>query len=51
MAPQKKRFEFGIEQELIDRLESLKARTGLSLAEQVRRAVEMWIETREWPGT
>ena len=47
----KKPCWFMIDQELSDRLESTRARTGLSVAEQIRRAVRYWLDAREWPVT
>ena|SRR5947199_10789539 len=46
---EKKRFAFMIERTLLDRLESIKARTGLSHSEQIRQAIRMWLDSREWP--
>jgi len=40
-----------IDLELAARLESTKARTGLSIAEQVRQAIRYWLESREWSVT
>jgi hypothetical protein len=38
-----------IEPELLERLRSIKLRVGLSEAEQIRRGVRSWLESREWP--
>ena len=38
-----------IDMELADRLEGMKARTGISTAEQIRRAIRYWLESQEWP--
>lgn len=46
---EKKRFAFMIERTLFERLESVKARTGLSHSEQIRQAIRMWLDSREWP--
>jgi hypothetical protein len=35
--------------ELADRLEGMKAKTGMSIAEQIRRAIRFWLESQEWP--
>jgi hypothetical protein len=35
--------------ELADRLDAMKSRTGLSVAEQIRRAIKYWLESQEWP--
>jgi hypothetical protein len=32
-----------------DRLKAIKARSGLSESEQVRRAITLWLQTFEWP--
>jgi len=45
----RKRLSVLIDADLIARLESVKARTGLSDAEQIRQAVRLWLETRDWP--
>jgi metal-responsive CopG/Arc/MetJ family transcriptional regulator len=46
----KKRLSFLIDLELLDRLRWIKTRTGLSDSEQIRRAIRMWLESREWPA-
>ena len=38
-----------IDPELLDRLRAMKARTGVSDSEQIREAIRMWLESREWP--
>ena len=38
-----------IDPDLANRLEVIKARTGLSVAEQIRRGIRLWLESREWP--
>jgi len=43
----KKRCRFLIDDETSGRLEAMRARTGLSIAEQVRRALQFWIESDE----
>jgi hypothetical protein len=45
----KKRCTFLIEPELLERLRSVKFRTGLSESEQIRQGVRWWLESREWP--
>ncbi len=45
----RQRRTFMIDAELVERLRSMKARTGLSEAEQVRQAIQWWLESREWP--
>jgi hypothetical protein len=44
-----RRFGFKVERDVLDRLEAIKARTGLSYAEQFRQAIRMWLSAREWP--
>jgi hypothetical protein len=46
--PMKKCFSIMLDMAVFARLESVKARTGLSKSEQIRRAIEMWLESREW---
>jgi hypothetical protein len=46
----KKRCTFMIEPDLLDRLSSISARTGLSKSEQIRQGIRWWLESREWPG-
>ena len=38
-----------LDRDLLERLESIKARTGISHSEQIRQAIRMWIDSREWP--
>jgi hypothetical protein len=45
----KERQEFMIDRDLLERMMAVKARTGLSRSEQVRRGIQMWLESREWP--
>jgi hypothetical protein len=45
----KKRCTFTIEPEMLERLRSMKARTGMSESEQIRQAIRSWLESREWP--
>jgi len=40
-----------LDPDLANRLEVIKARTGLSVAEQIRRGIRLWLESREWPAT
>ena len=47
--PRKKRCTFMIEPELLERLRSVKLRTGLSEGEQIRQGIRWWLESREWP--
>ena len=45
----KKRCTFMIEPEVLDRLQSIAARTGLSKSEQIRQGIQWWLDSREWP--
>jgi metal-responsive CopG/Arc/MetJ family transcriptional regulator len=45
----KKRCTFTIEPDLLARLRSMKARTGMSESEQIRQAIRAWLDSREWP--
>jgi Ribbon-helix-helix domain len=45
----KKRCTFMIEPEVLERLQSITARTGLSKSEQIRQGIRWWLESREWP--
>ena len=45
----KKRCTFMIEADVLDRLQSIGARTGLSKSEQIRQGIRWWLESREWP--
>jgi len=45
----KKRCTFTIEPDLLERLRSIKARTGMSESEQIRQAIRSWLDSREWP--
>ena len=44
-----KRLSILIESESLDFLKAIKTATGLSESEQMRRAVRLWLEEREWP--
>jgi metal-responsive CopG/Arc/MetJ family transcriptional regulator len=44
-----KRCTFTIELDLLERLRSIKARTGMSESEQIRQAIRSWLDSREWP--
>jgi hypothetical protein len=45
----KKRCTFMIEPDVLERLHSITARTGLSQSEQIRQGIRWWLESREWP--
>ena len=45
----KKRCTFMIEPDVLERLQSITARTGLSQSEQIRQGIRWWLESREWP--
>ena len=38
-----------IDEDLANRLAATRAQTGLSMAEQIRRGIKMWLDAREWP--
>jgi hypothetical protein len=43
------RHTFLIDAVVGDRLKAIKARSGLSESEQVRRAIALWLESFGWP--
>jgi len=43
------RHTFLIDADLLDRMTAVSARTGLSRSEQVRRGIQLWLGSREWP--
>jgi hypothetical protein len=47
----KKPFWFMLDVDLAQRLEGAKAKTGLSIAEQIRLAIRSWLEAHEWQVT
>jgi hypothetical protein len=47
MAPATKTFTFTITDELKAGLQSVKERDGISEAEQIRRAIAMWLESKD----
>jgi len=46
---QMKRHTFIVDADLLDRMTAVRARTGLSQNEQVRRGINLWLSAREWP--
>jgi hypothetical protein len=46
---QMERHTFMIDAVVGDRLKAIKARSGLSVSEQVRRAIALWLESFGWP--
>jgi len=46
MTPASKTFTFAIPDELKVGLQAVKERDGISEAEQIRRAIAMWLESR-----
>ena len=38
-----------IEPDILERLRSITARTGLSKSEQIRQGIRWWLESWEWP--
>jgi Ribbon-helix-helix domain len=49
MVAVKKRRTFMIELDVLEKLRSIKARTGISESEQVRQGIQWWLQSREWP--
>ena len=45
----KERHTFLIDSDLLERMTAMTARTGLSRSEQVRRGIQLWLGSREWP--
>jgi hypothetical protein len=45
----RERRTFLIDPEAGDQLKAIKARSGLSESEQVRRAIRLWLQSFEWP--
>jgi len=41
------RFTFMLERTLLYRLQAIQARTGLSIAQQIRESIQTWLEIRE----
>jgi hypothetical protein len=46
MSPRRRLFNFAIDDDLATGLKAIKARTGVSESEQVRRAIQMWLEAQ-----
>ncbi len=46
MSPQKKTFTFAIPDEMKMALRSIRERDGVSEAEQIRRGIQMWIDSK-----
>jgi hypothetical protein len=46
MSPRRRLFNFAIDDELAAGLKAVKARTGVSESEQVRRAIHVWLESQ-----
>jgi hypothetical protein len=46
----KKKYSFSIEPATVEGLKTIKARFGMSESEQVRRAIELWLKSFEWPA-
>ncbi len=44
------RFSFVGKPETLAPLRQIQARTGLSLAEQIREAIRWWVDAHEWPA-
>jgi hypothetical protein len=45
------RCSFMIDADLAQQLREVNERTGMSDAEQVRRGIRLWLESRQWPPT
>ena len=41
-------FSLRLEPALLERMRTCKRRDGIPMAEQVRRALAMWLDDREW---
>ena len=41
-----KATNFRLDQEMLDALHAIKTRDGVSVSEQVRRAIQMWVEAK-----
>ena len=39
-----------IDADMLDKLQYIKIRTGMSTSEQVRQGIQWWLESREWPA-
>jgi len=44
-----KRCTLRIDTDLLDRLQSIAGRTGMSQSEQIREGIRCWLESRGWP--
>ena len=47
MSPAKKTFTFAIADEMKAALTRIRARDGIAEAEQIRRGVQLWLETKD----
>jgi hypothetical protein len=45
----KKRFNVMLDLELVERLNAVKERLGLSVTEQIHRGARIWLQSTEWP--
>jgi Arc/MetJ-type ribon-helix-helix transcriptional regulator len=50
MMPQTKLFTFALPEDLKAALQEIKVRDGISEAEQIRRGIRLWIESRRGVG-
>ena len=50
MTPQTKLFTFALPEDLKAALQEIKVRDGISEAEQIRRGIRLWIESRRVVG-
>ena len=49
--PKRKTLRFMVDMDLANWMEAIRAKTGLSISEQIRQAIRRWLESREWPIT
>ncbi|HEV3214129.1 MAG TPA: hypothetical protein VGZ27_00315 [Vicinamibacterales bacterium] len=45
----RKRFNVMLDLDLIERLNAVKERLGLSVTEQIERGARIWLQSTEWP--
>jgi hypothetical protein len=44
-----KRFNVMLDLDLMERLNAVKERFGLSVTEQIQRSARIWLQSTEWP--
>jgi hypothetical protein len=47
MTPRRRLFNFAIDEDLAEGLKAIKDRDGVSEAEQARRGIRMWLESKD----